>query len=323
MTFAIGGLALAGNVPLAGFWSKDEILSALLHARNVSNSSGDSVLAVVYTTIYWVAVVTAFLTAFYTGRAFFWTFWGPEKLPSPDDPEADPSEHGGHDVHGVATATAPATAELARYEDALGTAATADHAHYVPPPDDHSHADHIGHESPPIMWVPLVVLAVCAGLVGLILGPTGWFEHHVVAHTPALARLAHAHYGFDLLTAVVGTVAGLGGLALSWWFYAAPSGIPARLAQWLKPLYEASYAKFHVDEIYQALVVAPTRFLATISKYFDIYVIDGLVRLAAWIPRLVGRDILGPFQNGLIQFYAATTALGVTFLLIVLIFWRS
>ena len=38
--------------------------------------------------VYWIAVLTAFMTAFYTGRAFFLTFFGPEKLPSPDDPQA-------------------------------------------------------------------------------------------------------------------------------------------------------------------------------------------------------------------------------------------
>ena len=42
----------------------------------------------VYGLVYWVAILTAFMTAFYTGRAYFMTFWGPEKLPSPDDPEA-------------------------------------------------------------------------------------------------------------------------------------------------------------------------------------------------------------------------------------------
>ena len=38
--------------------------------------------------------MTSFMTAFYTGRAFFMTFWGPEKLPSPDDPEAQESVAG-------------------------------------------------------------------------------------------------------------------------------------------------------------------------------------------------------------------------------------
>jgi NADH-quinone oxidoreductase subunit L len=74
-----------------------------------------------------------------------------------------------------------------------------------------------------------------------------------------------------------------------------------------------------VDEIYKALVIKPTWMLATISKFFDIYVIDGLVRLFAWLPRFVGREILSPFQNGLVQFYAAVTALSLACLLLILL----
>ncbi len=77
-----GALALSGIFPLSGFFSKDEILLAIKLAAHDGGS--------IYILIYWVAVFTAFLTAFYTGRAFFMTFWGTEKLPSPDDPEAPP-----------------------------------------------------------------------------------------------------------------------------------------------------------------------------------------------------------------------------------------
>jgi NADH-quinone oxidoreductase subunit L len=101
--------------------------------------------------------------------------------------------------------------------------------------------------------------------------------------------------------------------------YAAPSPVPGRMAQQLRPLYLASYRKFHVDELYTMTVVAGTRLLARLSAFFDDYVIGGLVRLTAWIPRFVGRDILAPFQNGLDQLYAAATALGVAFLLIILL----
>ena len=83
-TFAVGGLALSGIFPLSGFFSKDEILLSLSSASHEAHELG---WGWAYILIYWVAVFTAFLTAFYTGRAFFMTFWGPEKLPSPDDPE--------------------------------------------------------------------------------------------------------------------------------------------------------------------------------------------------------------------------------------------
>jgi len=86
-TFAVGGLALSAIFPLSGFFSKDEVLLALSSASHVSHAEGGGWP---YGLIYWVAILTAFMTAFYTGRAFFMTFFGPEKLPSPTDPEAPP-----------------------------------------------------------------------------------------------------------------------------------------------------------------------------------------------------------------------------------------
>src|SRR5512135_26850 len=121
-TFLIGGLALAGIFPLAGFFSKDEILLALGKASEAARPMGRGWI---YATIYWVAILTAFMTAFYTGRAYFMTFWGPEKLPSPNDPEAPEPEPGSG--HGDLEPHAPGQDE------------THGHGH-----------DHVGHESPPI-----------------------------------------------------------------------------------------------------------------------------------------------------------------------------
>jgi len=72
LTFLIGSLALAGIVPLAGFWSKDQIFAAV-HEK--AHHGGPFVI------LYYSAVFTAFLTAFYTGRAFFMTFMGPLVVP--------------------------------------------------------------------------------------------------------------------------------------------------------------------------------------------------------------------------------------------------
>src|SRR5205823_10883917 len=78
-TFLVGGLALSGIFPLAGFFSKDEILAALRAASHTSQSH-DRGWSGAYLAVYWIAVVTAGMTAFYTFRAFFRTFLGPEKL---------------------------------------------------------------------------------------------------------------------------------------------------------------------------------------------------------------------------------------------------
>jgi len=64
-TFAIGSLALSGIIPLAGFWSKDEILATLDYEG--------------YRTVFWIAVAGAFVTAFYMTRAVALTFFGTYK----------------------------------------------------------------------------------------------------------------------------------------------------------------------------------------------------------------------------------------------------
>ncbi len=71
ITFAIGILAISGIFPFAGFWSKDEILVTALH-------SGHDIL-------FYAALATAFMTAFYMARIFFVTFMG--------SPRTDESDH--------------------------------------------------------------------------------------------------------------------------------------------------------------------------------------------------------------------------------------
>ena len=61
-TMLIGSLALAGIIPLAGFWSKDELLV-------VANDTGN-------TWLFWIFLVTAVITAFYTARMVLLTFFG-------------------------------------------------------------------------------------------------------------------------------------------------------------------------------------------------------------------------------------------------------
>ncbi|GAC1471367.1 MAG: NAD(P)H-quinone oxidoreductase subunit 5 [Isosphaeraceae bacterium] len=283
-TFAVGGIALSGIPILSGFWSKDDILVSLQLAAHWEATDGLG-YASVYKAIYWVAVFTAGLTAFYTGRAFFMTFFGPEKLPRPDDPEAPPQI--AHDHHDA---------------------------------DEDSHASHhLGEESGPLMTIPLVVLAVCAAFVGIVFGPTHLFQHHI-EHTFGFQNLLPGiHHDAGWGTPLIGTLAGVLGLSISYVFYATGSPIPDRLARTLNPLYRASLNKFSVDEIYEALIVRTTLITAKFSAFIDTYMVEGLVVLVSWIPRLVGKELLGPYQNGLIQFYAAVTALGIVGLLWILL----
>jgi NADH-quinone oxidoreductase subunit L len=71
--------------------------------------------------------------------------------------------------------------------------------------------------------------------------------------------------------------------------------------------YELSRDKFRFDEAYDAGVVRPTLVVAELSRIADNWIVDGLVRLVAWLPGFMGRVLLRPIQNGLVQFYALST----------------
>ena len=154
------------------------------------------------------------MTAFYTGRAFFMTFFGPEKLPSPKDPGSTAARRAGARMPNGPHA-----------EDHHGDGVTG-----LP----HAHHGEIGHESPPVMTIPLLALAGCTILIGLIClvaglffgGATEWFAGHL-HKTLAFESLGHEEHAFSWMTAIVGTLVGVLGIGLSYVMYAQPSTLPA------------------------------------------------------------------------------------------------
>ena len=127
-TFLCGALALAGFPLLAGFWSKDDILAAL--AEGMHSAHGGY-----FKIIFAVAVLTALLTAFYTFRAYFMTFWGPEKFP----------EEAGHHPHDAPPAMAWPLRILAVFAVGIGFVGPLhlfsgyfEHTPGLPAPQEHS-----------------------------------------------------------------------------------------------------------------------------------------------------------------------------------------
>jgi NADH-quinone oxidoreductase subunit L len=280
-TFLCGAAALAGIPIFAGFWSKDEIVdTALIASHHESYGS-------LYFGLFVLALLTAGLTAFYTFRAYFRTFWGDLKVP----PEA--ASHG----HGE-------------------PGATGDHDHA---PIAHSVAHASGsavHEAPPVMAIPLIVLAIGAVTVGFALGATHWISHFL-ARTPSYERYLAPlpEEGLNWILMGASTVIALVGAGIAYWMYvarpvAAPTEGPALR------LYELSQNRFYVDEIYQAIIVLPARALARISAFFD-QIVDGLIDLIGAAPSSLG-SALRPIQNGLLQFYALAMILGLTVFLVIL-----
>lgn len=262
-TFLCGAGALSGfPIIFSGFWSKDEILAVAFQAGQPGSFANG-----VYILLFLVGLVTAGLTAFYTFRAYFLTFWGEERIP----PEA-----GGH-----------------------------------------------AHESPPVMLVPLMVLAAGAVFAGIVFGPTGIFEHFLDEHWmaaafPSLLPRAGAGHHSNVFLMAASSLFALGGIGLAWWMYVRRPALSRELAQALPGAYELSRNKFYLDDIYAALLVRPLAGLAHFLRVFDLYIVDSLVDLLAQAPRALGY-LARPVQNGLVQFYALLMVLGLAgFLLAVL-----
>jgi NADH-quinone oxidoreductase subunit L len=283
-TFLCGALALAGFPLLSGFWSKDEILDATLKAGEAHSSYGG-----IYLVLVAVGLVTAGLTAFYTFRAYFMTFWGELRVP----PEAGQHEH---DAHEVGHRQPGVESRL--------------------PPGQSS-----AHESPPVMTIPLIVLAVFAVTVGFVLGPlTANSFAHYLSET-----LTAEPYGFgaippemNFMMMAVSSAVALAGMGLAYYLYVAQPALPRKLAQSAQGLYQLSLNKFYIDEIYDMIVLTPLSVLTRLSKNLDQYGIDSLVDLIGHVPRLLG-SVFQPVQNGLVQYYALTMMVGLIVFLIALI----
>jgi NADH-quinone oxidoreductase subunit L len=276
IAFLCGALALAGLPFLSGFWSKDEILAAASLAGHHNAA---------YTVLLYVGVVTAALTAFYTFRAYFRTFWGELVVP----PEAGMHGHG---------------------DDAE------EHGH------GHGHvearaAGHGGqaHESPPVMTLPLMVLAVFALGVGGAIGPTHIFAQFV-ERTPGFPEMVEHEANVPLM--VSSGVIALVGIALAWLMYVRRPDLPGKLATSMQGAYQLSLNKFHFDELYGAFILGPLAVLTQLVRAFDYYLLDGLVDLVGQVPRMIGY-LFRPVQNGLVQFYALAMILGLTVFLLALI----
>jgi NADH-quinone oxidoreductase subunit L len=178
-----------------------------------------------------------------------------------------------------------------------------------------THAAEHAHESSPVMTVPLLVLATLA-IVALVLalpghGPLGMvFEHYMKPvfqpGTEQLLETKHFHAGDHPAWPyfVAWGIAALGTL-VAWTLYAGPGvAVPERL-RWAFPrLYQFTYEKFRVDELYQLIVIEPIRFAAYILwRVVDVFAIDGL--LVNGIARAVGfAGAVGRLaQNGDLPFY--------------------
>jgi NADH-quinone oxidoreductase subunit L len=173
------------------------------------------------------------------------------------------------------------------------------------------------HESPGMMTVPLIILAVLSTIGGFIGFPIieGWnkfneFLAPVFSRTGA-AEAVHHSAAFELVMMGVSVAIALLGLLLAYRMYIKNPRLPDQLADRFKTPYTLVANKYWVDEIYDFVFVGPLiRFSVFLWRIFDDLVVDGTVNGVAAVVR-GGSEVLKYLQNGNIQSYALSILVGV------------
>jgi NADH-quinone oxidoreductase subunit L len=291
-TMTMGVFAIAGIPPLAGFFSKDEIL---YRAFTSDNPLGKL--------LWFVGLVTAGITSFYMFRLWFKTFFGPEHF----DEHTDLHDHGAA-VHAQSGGHAVMVAD---------------------PEENHTHAV---HESPWIMLFPLVVLAILSvigGWVGIPIafGGSDEAEHFLqpIFNEGVAGTMTNiASHGLELTLAAISILTVALGFFIAYVFYYKKPGTAATLAARAPALYRLVENKFYVDQVYSTLIVGP---LLMFTRLFLGGLIDGGVvngsGAAAGATTRGLSSLVRRVQSGNIRSYAGWLALGAAAVLLVMIFGRS
>src|SRR6188508_2706918 len=143
ITCWIGSLALIGTPFFSGFYSKDLIIDAVKEQHHLQPDNAIATYA------YWCVMIGVFVTAFYSFRLLFMTFHGTPRF----DTSATAHAGHGHDEHHAAPAA----------EEGLGA-----HAHESHAEPDHGHHGGPPHESPWVVTLPLILLAIPSIIIGAI-----------------------------------------------------------------------------------------------------------------------------------------------------------
>jgi NADH-quinone oxidoreductase subunit L len=179
---------------------------------------------------------------------------------------------------------------------------------------DHKLFDH-AHESPPVMTVPLVILAVGAVLAGYIGLPRlslieGWLEPAFNARVAEGAAATAAHSPIEWALLAVSALVALGGAYFAYRAYVVEMDIPKRVRAslgWFARLVEN---KYYVDEAYDSVIVNPLRDLAgwfagTIDKGGIDGAVNGIAGVTGWLGSQARR-----LQTGLVGLYALSILFG-------------
>jgi len=245
---------------------------------------------------YFAVLAGVFVTAFYSFRMYFLVFHGKERY------DQNPDVH--HDAH-----------HAGKHDEA------------------HGHHD-VPHESPWVVWVPLVMLAIPSVVIGfmtiepMLFGE--FFKDAILVNAdrhPVMQELGEAFHGpvamaVHALTSTPFWLA-LGGVVTAWYMYLINPAVPAALARALRPLVVLLENKYFLDWINENILARGARLLGTgLWKGGDRMLIDGLLVNGSW--KLVGwiSGRVRQVQSGYLYHYALAMILGI-FVLMTYFVWLN
>jgi NADH-quinone oxidoreductase subunit L len=192
--------------------------------------------------------------------------------------------------------------------------------------DDHGHEHGHGvHESPAIMLVPLVILAILSVIGGWVGVPEAMGGHAEITHflSPVIpvSEGAESSRSMELLLAAVSVaVAAIGWFCAHILYFAKPE-LPAQFAAKLRWLYTLLLNKYWIDEVYGGIIVAPILFLSryVLKGLLDTGVITGGGLALGYTTQGLG-SLVQRVQSGNIRSYAGWLAIGAAALLLLTYF---
>ena len=239
ITMFIAALAISGIFPLAGFWSKDEILMTAFHA-NIA--------------LWVIGSIASILTAFYMFRLIYLTF----------------------------------------FNSFRGTEEQKNHL----------------HESPSLITLPLIILAILSFFGGIISLPGhSWLNEYL---SPLFSKVAQEEHSFGTTEYVLMAIATIGaiiGIAIAYKKYLKDNTIPSEDAE-ITGVSKVLYNKYYVDEAYDAIFVKPINVL---SSFFRDYVETSLSALVFGLGKVTNEIALQgkKVHNGSVGLYLFAFILGV------------
>ncbi|MER0216657.1 MAG: NADH-quinone oxidoreductase subunit L [Nitrosomonas sp.] len=191
--------------------------------------------------------------------------------------------------------------------------------HGQPRMDKHT-KDHL-HESPWVVTLPLIVLAVPTIAAGWFIGPIVFGDYfnnviHVLPQHDAIAKLGAEFTGIGgMMMHALSTIPfwlSVAGIFTAWFLYNVRTDIPAKIKARCGFLYNLLDRKYYIDELYSWLFAGGSRALGTaLWKYGDIKVIDGFFVNGAARVVALSAALVRQYQTGYIYHYAFTMIVGI------------